>query len=76
MWNTWTWAAEEFLVVELNEDSRMESVLQQQWPGPLVLKRAARALEKRDGGTQSTTAVTKLFPNKKTPNRAPKTKAI
>ena len=49
-WNTWTWVAEEFLLLELNKDGTMESVLQQKWLGPPVLKRTAQKLGKMGWG--------------------------
>ena len=49
MWHTWTWAAEEFLLMELGEDSTVESALRMHWPGPQVVKTDLRELDKRGG---------------------------
>ena len=76
MWHTWTWAAEEFLVMELGEDGTMESTVRMHWPGPPVAKTDAKELEKRGQGTLRTVAITKLCPNKKLPSGAPKTRVI
>ena len=76
MWHTWTWAAEEFLLMELGEDSTVESALRVHWPGPPVVKADPMELEKRVRGTSHTVATTKLCPNKKLPSGAPKTRAI
>ena len=46
MWNTWTWAAEEFLLMELREDSTVKSTLRRHWPDPPVVKTDPRELDK------------------------------
>ena len=76
MWCTWTWAAEDFLLLKLDEDCTAASVMQSQWPGPPVLKMTEPEMSERGRGTTRTTTVTKLSPNKKLPSRAPKTRVI
>ena len=52
MWNTWTWAAEEFLLMERGEDNTVESTLRRHWLGPPVAKTNLRELDQRGRGTQ------------------------
>ena len=76
MWSTWTWAAEEFLLLDVREDGRAGATLRTQWPGPPVLRTTGLEMDRRGRGTTRTMTVTKLCPNKKLPSGAPKTRAI
>ena len=72
----WTWAAEEFVLMGLSEDSTVESTLHRQCPRPPMLKTDPQELGKRGPGTQHTVATTKLCPNKKMPSGVRKTRVI
>ena len=76
MLNTWTWVAEEFLPLELTENSTKEHVMRTQWPTPPTVRLAEKEDSKRGRGTTRTTTVTKLCPTKKLPCRAPKTRTM
>ena len=76
MWCTWTWAAEEFLLLRLHKDCTAASVMRSQWPGPPVLKITKPERNQRGRGATGTTTATKLCPNKKLPSGAPKTRVI
>ena len=76
MWCTWTRAAEEFLLLKLDEDCTATSVMQNQWLAPPVLKVTEPEMSERGRGTTRTTTVTRLCPNKKLPSGAPKTRVI
>ena len=76
MWCMWTWAAEEFLLLKLDEDCTAASIMQSQWPGPPILKVTKPEMNERGRGTTHTTTVAKVCPNKKLPSGAPKTRMI
>ena len=38
MWSTWPGAAEEFLLLDLNDESGAETTMRAQWLGPPVLR--------------------------------------
>ena len=73
MWSTWIWAAEEFLLLDLREDSRAEATMRTQWPRA---KATDREWDRRGRGTMRTVTVTKLCPNKSLPSGVPKTRVI
>ena len=76
MWSTWTWAAEEYLLLPLEEGVASHDVMRLHWRGPPSLLPAERDSNIRGRGTAATTTVTKLCPNKKLPSGAPKTGLI
>ena len=76
IWNMWTWAAKEFLLLELTEDSTKEYVMRTQWPGPPTVRLAQKEENKQGRGATRTTTVTKLCPNEKLPSGAPKMRTI
>ena len=76
MWSTWTWAAEEFLLLDLQDDGSAEATMRAQWPGPPVLRTSGIEMDRQGRGTTRMLTVTKMCPNKKLPSGAPKTRAI
>ena len=76
MWASRTWLAEEFLLPEDTAGHTAEPILRTQWRGPPAALPTGDAAEHTGRGTQATTYQTRLFPSKKLPTGAPKTRRI